>query len=168
MWKYAKRILFTACILDIINQNLCDLRACIGPSMMPTFNSHGDIALLERISVRLHKLRQGDIVVALLPHDPDKLICKRLIGLPGDTICIDPTSKNNHMFIQVPAGHVWLQGDNITNSTDSRSYGPIPYGLIRAKVVARVWPLKSMEWIFNGFDAFEKTIVTADNCVQPV
>jgi signal peptidase I len=41
---------------------------------------------------------------------------------------------------QVPKGHVWLQGDNAYNSTDSRHYGPIPYALIQGKVFYRIWP----------------------------
>ncbi|XP_029411063.1 mitochondrial inner membrane protease subunit 1 isoform X3 [Nannospalax galili] len=36
--------------------------------------------------------------------------------------------------IKVPRGHVWLEGDNLQNSTDSRYYGPIPYGLIRGRI----------------------------------
>ena len=38
----------------------------------------------------------------------------------------------------VPRGHVWLQGDNARNSTDSRHYGPVPAALIRGKVLYRV------------------------------
>uniref|UniRef100_H0W4V0 Inner mitochondrial membrane peptidase subunit 1 n=1 Tax=Cavia porcellus TaxID=10141 RepID=H0W4V0_CAVPO len=41
----------------------------------------------------------------------------------------------------VPRGHVWLEGDNLQNSTDSRYYGPIPYGLIRGRIFFKVWPL---------------------------
>ena len=41
-------------------------------------------------------------------------------------------------FVQVPQGHVWLQGDNTLNSTDSRHYGPVPYALLSAKAVAKV------------------------------
>jgi inner membrane protease subunit 1 len=157
-WRNVRRLLYIVCLLDAVNQVMWDVRACIGPSMLPTFNSYGDIALLEKSSVRKRKLRQGDVVVAHLPHDPDKLVCKRLIGLPGDIICIDPSSKGKLAFTVVPLGHVWLQGDNASNSTDSRNYGPIPYGLIYAKAIARIWPLRDIEWVPNGFDAFERII----------
>jgi len=39
---------------------------------------------------------------------------------------------------QVPRGHVWLEGDNLENSSDSRSYGPVPYGLLRSRVIYKV------------------------------
>jgi len=38
----------------------------------------------------------------------------------------------------VPKGHVWIQGDNIYASRDSRHFGPVPYGLIEGKVFFRV------------------------------
>uniref|UniRef100_A0A4W5N872 Peptidase S26 domain-containing protein n=1 Tax=Hucho hucho TaxID=62062 RepID=A0A4W5N872_9TELE len=38
----------------------------------------------------------------------------------------------------VPKGHVWLEGDNLSNSADSRSYGPVPYALIRGRVCLKV------------------------------
>ncbi len=42
------------------------------------------------------------------------------------------------MPLQVPPGHVWLQGDNALNSTDSRHYGPVPYALIRGRAFLKV------------------------------
>lgn len=38
----------------------------------------------------------------------------------------------------MPKGHVWIQGDNIYSSFDSRTYGAVPYGLIQGKVFCRV------------------------------
>ena len=40
--------------------------------------------------------------------------------------------------MQVPKGHVWLQGDNLINSTDSRQYGPVPYSLLYGRVFLKV------------------------------
>ncbi|RUS21821.1 IMP1 inner mitochondrial membrane peptidase-like protein [Endogone sp. FLAS-F59071] len=48
----------------------------------------------------------------------------------------------------VPPGHVWLGGDNMSNSTDSRLYGPVPLALVKGRVFARVWPEPG--WIRNG------------------
>lgn len=33
---------------------------------------------------------------------------------------------------------MWLEGDNHENSTDSHGYGPVPYGLLRSKVIYKV------------------------------
>mmetsp|Transcript_43734 Transcript_43734/g.85819 ORF Transcript_43734/g.85819 Transcript_43734/m.85819 type:complete len:169 (-) Transcript_43734:119-625(-) len=42
--------------------------------------------------------------------------------------------------VRVPSGHLWLEGDNPDNSTDSRTYGPVPAALVRGTVVAKLWP----------------------------
>ncbi|MGH0133235.1 UNVERIFIED_CONTAM: hypothetical protein FKN15_005612 [Acipenser sinensis] len=45
-------------------------------------------------------------------------------------------------LVMVPKGHVWLGGDDLKNSTDSRSYGPVPYTLITGRVCFKLWPLE--------------------------
>lgn len=53
------------------------------------------------------------------------------------------------MRVEVPTGHLWLQGDNKDNSTDSRDYGPVPYALLRGKVFVKVWPPSEIGWVKN-------------------
>lgn len=43
-------------------------------------------------------------------------------------------------MIYVPKGHVWLEGDNSENSIDSRTYGPVPMGLIQSRAIVRLYP----------------------------
>lgn len=56
----------------------------------------------------------------------------------------DGSSMTQRTFISntvlVPRGHVWLEGDNVENSSDSRHYGPIPQGLIKSRAICRLWP----------------------------
>lgn len=56
----------------------------------------------------------------------------------------------------VPKGHVWLQGDNARNSTDSRSYGPVPVNSVRARVFFRCWPPSRVGAIAGGPEALEE------------
>lgn len=43
-----------------------------------------------------------------------------------------------------------MLGDNLPESRDSRTYGPVPLALIKGKVIAKVWPWREMKWIENS------------------
>lgn len=45
---------------------------------------------------------------------------------------------HSKQYIKVPRGHVWLQGDNLACSIDSRDYGPVPEATLKGRVLARV------------------------------
>ncbi len=114
---------------------------CVGPSMLPTISERGDIVFIDHISYIIFRkdYKRGDVVISVSPNDPHRAVCKRITGIEGDII---PTNRSNSFFdlqevVIVPRGHVWLAGDNPSNSTDSRQYGPVPIGLIQGRVVAK-------------------------------
>ena len=73
-----------------------------------------------------------------------------MLGKGGDVIDVPKKGSFGGMVhVEVPLGYLWLQGDNKDNSTDSRDYGPVPYGLIRGKAFARVWPPRLFGWVEN-------------------
>ncbi|KAL1915472.1 uncharacterized protein VTP21DRAFT_6596 [Calcarisporiella thermophila] len=144
-----------ACFIHLFNEHVIELTNCVGPSMLPTFNMVGDVVALEHFSHRFQRLQIGDVVVAVSPTNPKVAVCKRIIGMSGDIVCVDP-SKDPHKYVTVPRGHVWLQGDNMSNSTDSRVYGPVPYALIRGRVFARVYP--EMKWIRNNLTPLDESL----------
>ncbi|OAD75232.1 hypothetical protein PHYBLDRAFT_110625 [Phycomyces blakesleeanus NRRL 1555(-)] len=109
----------------------------MGPSMLPTFNMTGDIILADHISGYFSEPEIGDVVVCISPHAPGRAVLKRVVGTPRDSVCFDVTEKERK-YVNVPDGHLWLSGDNMSNSNDSRTYGPVPMGLLRGRVVARV------------------------------
>lgn len=49
--------------------------------MLPTIEAEGEAVLVEKISISLRAIQRGDVVVAVSPNDPDRLICKRVVGL---------------------------------------------------------------------------------------
>jgi mitochondrial inner membrane protease subunit 1 len=113
-----------------------------GPSMLPTMSTTGEMILENRVVGRFfpERLKRGDLVSFVSPFDPDRIVCKRILGLPGDTICVDPTGEmapsSEHVII--PKGHLWFSGDNAAWSRDSRHYGPVSIALVRGRFVARV------------------------------
>eukprot|EP01002_Notosolenus_urceolatus_P014276 NODE_5617_length_690_cov_2.472699_g4747_i0.p3 GENE.NODE_5617_length_690_cov_2.472699_g4747_i0~~NODE_5617_length_690_cov_2.472699_g4747_i0.p3 ORF type:complete len:87 (-),score=18.33 NODE_5617_length_690_cov_2.472699_g4747_i0:376-636(-) len=66
---------------------------------------------------------RGLVCAVSSPVDPDLLLVKRVVGLPGDTL--------SDSAAPVPPGHVWIEGDNARHSEDSRFFGPVPVNLIR-------------------------------------
>lgn len=110
-----------------------------GPSMVPTMAVTGEW-VLETRWISAKKLSRGDLVTYVSPLDPSRVVCKRLIGLPGDVVCVDPTgtAAPSTEHVVIPKGHVWLAGDNAEASRDSRTYGPVSMSLIKGKLVARV------------------------------
>ena len=108
--------------------------------MMPTFSPGMNIILGDCLSIRLRllSLQRGDVVTFLKPTGREISVCKRIIGLLGDIICVNPDDPTSVDHIIVPNGHVWVQGDNGPFSLDSRAYGPVPLALIRSKIIARV------------------------------
>jgi len=50
---------------------------------------------------------------------------------------------NYDATMKVPPNHVWVEGDNPLESTDSRHYGPLPTSALRGRIVLRLWPMMS-------------------------
>jgi inner membrane protease subunit 1 len=122
--------------------------------MLPTLSPSGDWVLYSRLPYHFPRLAapfaRGDVVIALHPFMPDRAVGKRIIGLEGDTVEVNPAGirvdaegaarGTGTKYVKIPPGHCWLQGDNLSNSTDSRDYGPVPMALVQARVEARVCP----------------------------
>lgn len=124
----------------VFQEYIMNSTMCVGPSMMPTVNPRGDVLLAEYVSPRLSLIRSGDVVVATKPNNTKVLVVKRVRGMAGERIWVKRRGWSTPRPITVPPGHLWLEGDNPSHSTDSREYGPVPMALIRGRILCRFWP----------------------------
>ncbi|XP_060064460.1 mitochondrial inner membrane protease subunit 1-like [Ylistrum balloti] len=136
-WTKIGRRVFTfvkyGCFLHCVTEYVGTLAVCSGVSMEPTIYS-GDIILADRLTIAQRKLENGEIVLCKSPEDPFMYVCKRVKGMEGERIL------NKGIYIKIPKGHVWLEGDNKSKSHDSRNFGPVPYALVYTRAFYRVWP----------------------------
>ena len=128
-----------------------------GFSMLPTIQNGQRLSITRLDLDARTKLVRGDIIAFRYPRNPSKAYIKRVIALPGETVevqegtvlvntnvleesYVDPRmnlSKASHPSMIVPLGAYYVLGDNRDNSSDSRSWGVVPEGLVYAKVLSR-------------------------------
>jgi inner membrane protease subunit 1 len=152
MWNTLRRAMFSAiglagslakwgiivhCTLEYVGNFVI----CQGPSMEPTIRT-SDVLITEHISPRYGWLNRGDIIVTRSPTNPKQFICKRVLAVAGDTLML-----YNGTLETIPRGYIWIEGDNEQNSIDSRTYGPIPMGLVRGRALLRIWPFTDIAYL---------------------
>ncbi|TBU48154.1 peptidase S24/S26A/S26B/S26C [Dichomitus squalens] len=141
------------CILHLFGDHIATISHVAGPSMLPTMAIEGELAL-DWKWIDVNRLSRGDLVTFISPLDPGRTVCKRITGLPGDVVCVDPTglAAPSTEHVVVPKNHIWVTGDNLAYSRDSRVYGPVPLGLVKGRLIAKVWPLSKFGVFPNTFD----------------
>lgn len=112
-----------------------------GPSMLPTLDTQDNLVLLDCFTPRLvRKPRVGEVVMAENPFKPGYTIVKRVLYTEGQMAEFWSYEREETLKVEVPPGHIWVEGDNKENSKDSRSFGPLPLVLVDGIVRARIWP----------------------------
>jgi len=120
------------------------------------------------------KIKEGLVLVGVLPNPAKQFLVKRVVGVAGDKIiCCAKDGKltingkeTNEPYIfkgnkpselefnvTVPEGKIWVMGDHRGASADSRYHqddvnnGFVPVSKVTGRVFAIIWPFKNMSLI---------------------
>ena len=154
-------LIVVAAVAVLITTLILPVLQIAGTSMEPTLNN-GEIVVL----IKTDELQRGDLCGFSYSN---KILIKRVIGLPGDVIIIDPQGGvwvNGELLEEpyisepglgecdiefpytVPEEAYFLMGDHRLTSIDSRStvIGCIPKDQIIGKLFFKIWPLEKFEF----------------------
>ncbi|EEH50794.1 signal peptidase I [Paracoccidioides brasiliensis Pb18] len=143
----------------LFNEHCYSYQTCSGPSMYPSINYRGQWLLISKFHKHGKGLEVGDLVVFKSPLFRGRTSTKRVLGMPGDFVLKDAPSPGDDgkgcedaEMIRVPEGHIWVIGDNLPWSRDSRFHGPIPLGLVVGKVIALGKSYSFPRWARNTLE----------------
>jgi signal peptidase I len=165
LWRFMLDMLETILLAVVLFLGINTVSARVrvdGSSMRPTLQD-GQYVLVNKLAYRFDIPRRGDIVVFRFPMDPAQDFIKRVIGLPGDHVRIDQgkVSVNGITLIEpyiaaapqyqgnwdIPSGHLFVLGDNRNDSSDSHSWGLVPFENVIGKAIMIYWPLTDLNMI---------------------
>lgn len=95
---------------------------------------------VQRITSNFSGLVLGDVVICTRPVNARENIIKRVAAVAGEKVTVYEPRGSLPSAVTVPPGHIWLEGDNLILSRDSREYGPVPLAMVRGRVLLQVWP----------------------------
>lgn len=115
----------------------------VGSSMQPTYRE-GEVLLTVPVE---GAIKENDVVIVRRPEgtfikrvalvEGDKYLQVRVGQEWIDAIFQRPGNRDTaHVlrYAAIPKGYVYVLGDNLKNSIDSRTFGPVPISQIQAKV----------------------------------
>lgn len=133
------RIIVAGVVIAVLLNKFVIINADITSESMSTTFEKGDKLIGFRLSYIFSKPERGDVIIFEYPDDGDKLLIKRVIGLPGEMVIIkdglvyingsevpleEPyahgVSRQDFGPYLIPADCYFVLGDNRDNSKDSR------------------------------------------------
>ena len=154
-----RTVCFTAACTILLTTYVVQAARVRGDSMAPTLVNRDRLFVWKAGFRFFASPRRGDVVVIRYPAAPGKQFVKRVVGVPGDVVCIDggrlavngrselevldPLFHDHGDYgpVTIAPGHFFVLGDHRGDSFDSRDWGQVPERYVLGRVVFRWWPL---------------------------
>lgn len=161
--KDSLKYLIVVAIVFFIALFVISFEQVVGPSMKGTLDA-GDVTIVNKLVYKFRTIKRNEIVSI---NQKDKIMVKRVIGLPGEHI----EYKDNKLYVNgslvlennisvetkdfkledigyetIPKDMYFVLGDNRTNSSDSREFGLVKKDEIIGKIVMRLYPFSKIKF----------------------
>lgn len=164
--EWVKALLLAVILAAALRFLVVDNYIVDGDSMLPTLHDQERVLVYklgQKFGIQPHR---GDIIVFQYAREPWRDFVKRVVGLEGDEVEIKEGKLlvngevQNEPYLSapmlgsygpqiVPAGTVFVLGDNRNISMDSREdpVGMVRLDSIKGKAIVVYWPLRSLRLI---------------------
>jgi signal peptidase I len=147
-----------AIVLAMVARSTFRMYTIPSASMSPTLQIGDHIVVMPYRSPFLaDRPERGDVIVFRSPLDPDELLVKRVVAVPGDLVdsrggrvrigertlaepyVTNPAASGAISAQIIPGESYFVMGDNRGNSFDSRNWGTLPRDLVVGRVRMILW-----------------------------
>lgn len=160
-------VLFLALLIAFLLRTFVVQAYKLPSSSMEDSLLSGDFVLVNKLHYRYNEPKPGEVVVFKYPLNPSKDMVKRVVASEGQSVEIrnklvyvdgkmvpdpvsakhsdqrilpaDYSSRDNFGPVQVPAGHLFVLGDNRDQGQDSREWGFLDRTFLKGKVMFVYW-----------------------------
>lgn len=161
--KDSLKYLIVIVIVFLIALFVISFEQVVGPSMKGTLDA-GDVTVVNKIAYKFRNIKRNEIISI---NQKDKIMVKRVIGLPGEHI----EYKDNKLYVngtivleddisvetkdfkledigyeKIPKDMYFVLGDNRINSSDSREFGLVKKDEVVGKIVMRLYPFNKIKF----------------------
>ncbi|OGC46455.1 signal peptidase I [candidate division WS6 bacterium RIFOXYC1_FULL_33_10] len=169
IYSFTETVLISLVLAIVLYLFIMTPHEVVGNSMHPTYKN-GEFLMANKISYKFSEPQRGDVVIFKYSDTQDFI--KRIIGIPGDKVMIkdgkiyindelldesnylaDTVISNGGSYIHegqtitVNEEQYFVCGDNRTNSSDSREFGPVDESKIKGKAWIVFFPFNEFRLV---------------------
>jgi len=169
VYSFTETVLISLVLAIVLYLFIMTPHEVVGNSMHPTYKN-GEFLMANKISYKFSQPQRGDVIIFKYSETQDFI--KRIVGIEGDEVMIkdgkiyingelldesnyltDTVVTNGGSYIHegqtitVGDNQYFVCGDNRTNSSDSREFGPVDESKIKGKAWIVFFPFNEFRLV---------------------